>query len=139
MSYSDSSASLRQISCANTTHSAVNENPTGAVQSFSININGALSGPTDTVGTGGNGPAFCAQLSNGKVAAVNFGSGDGSFTSTSSDGTLVQQPTSYITFPKPSYPPPKNVSNPHMVLEHNNEVFVPDLVSVVIYLWPFGC
>lgn len=120
-----------------TLHSAVNENPKGAVQSYLINSNGALSGPIDTVATEGDGPAFCAQLSNGDVAAMNFGSGNGSFTPTTNDEKtkqptlFVKQLTSFVNFPPPSYPPPKNVSNPHMALEYNKEVFVPDLVSVL--------
>ena len=83
----------------------------------------------DTVGSGGDGPAFCVQLSNGNVAAMNYGSGNGSFTPTSTDGTTFGIPASIVNFP----PPPNNVSHPHMALEFNEEVFVSDLVSVVLY------
>jgi hypothetical protein len=95
-----------------------------------INPNGTLSGPIDTVGSGGNGPAFCVPLSNGKVAAMNYRSGNGSFTPTSTDGTTFGLPASIVNFPTPL----NGVSHPHMALEFNEEVFVPDLVSVVLYL-----
>jgi len=103
---------------------AVNENTVGAVQSFSINSNGTLSGPIDTVDTEGDGPAFCAQLSNGVVATMNYGSGNGSFTPTTIDEKTFDPPSSFVDFPPP---PPPNVSHPHMVLEYGEELFVPDL------------
>ena len=115
---------------ANTIHSAVNEIAEGAVQSFLINSNRTLSGSIDTVESGGNGPAFCAQFSNFVVAAMNYGSGNGSFTPTTNDGTTFERPASFVNFPQP----PNTVSHPHMALEYNNEVFVSDLVSVVLYL-----
>ena len=101
------------------------------MQSFSISSNGALSGPIDTVGTGGDGPAYCVQLSNGVVAAMNYGSGNGSFIPTTIDGKTFVPPSSFVNFPPPT---PPNVSHPHMALEHGGEIFVPDLVSVVLYL-----
>lgn len=107
-----------------TPHSAVNEISLGAVQSYSI-LNGTLSGPIGTVETEGNGPAFCAKLSNGIVAAMNYGSGNGTFLPTSNDGKTFVPPVSGITFP----PPSNGVSHPHMALEYNGEVFVSDLVS----------
>ena len=125
VSYSDSSASSTTIFFhTNITHSAVNEISKGAVQSYLINSNKTLSGPIDTTGTGGNGPAFCTQLSNGVVAAVNYGSGNASFTATTIDGTIFDQPTSFVNFPVLN-----KVSHPHMALEYKAEVFVPDLVS----------
>ena len=101
----------------------------GAVQSFLINSDGTLSGPIDTVGSGGNGPAYCVQFSNGDVATMNYGSGSGSFTRTVNEGKFEPNPTS-VNFP------PTNASHPHMALEYGGKVFVPDLVSVILYL-PF--
>lgn len=98
----------------------------GKVQSYSINSNG-LSGPIDTVDTGGDGPAFCVQLSSGVVAAMNYGSGNGSFTRTSIDGKTFELPSSFVNFP-----PSPNVSHPHMALGYGEEIFVSDLVSVVL-------
>jgi 6-phosphogluconolactonase (cycloisomerase 2 family) len=129
VSYSDSSASST-TNFMLILHSAVNEIAEGAVQSYLINSNGTLSGPIDTVGSGGDGPAFCVQLSNGEVAAMNYGSGNGSFTPTSTDRTTFDLSASIVNFT----PPPNNLSHPHMALEYNEEVFVPDLVSVVLYL-----
>ena len=61
---------------------------------------------------------------------MNYGSGKGSFTPTSTDGATFGLPATIVNFP----PPPNNVSHPHMALEFNEEVFVPDLVNVVLYL-----
>ena len=112
----------------------------GAVQSFSIDSNGILSSPIDTVGSGGNGPAYCVQFSNGVVAAMNYGSGNGSFTPTATDGKTFDPPSSFVNF---FPPPPPNVSNPHMALEYGGKIFVPDLVSAVLYpsffsIWAFS-
>ena len=103
----------------------------GAVQSYSINTDRTLSGPIDTVDTRGQGPAFCVQLSNGVVAAVNYGSGNGSFIPTTMDGKTFVSSSSFVNFPAPA---PPNVSHPHMALEYGEEVFVPDLVSGVLFL-----
>jgi hypothetical protein len=95
-----------------------------------INPDRTLSGPIDTVESGGDGPAFCVQLSNGNVAAMNYGSGNGSFIPTLTDGTTFGPPASTVNFPLGQ----SGVSHPHMALEFNEEVFIPDLVSVVLYL-----
>lgn len=50
--------------------SATNENDVGSLQSFEI-ASGVLSPAIDTVGSGGNGPAFTAPLSTGQVAIMN--------------------------------------------------------------------
>ena len=107
------------------------------MQSFSICSNGTLSGPIDTVSSGGNGPAHCVQLSNGDVATMNYGSGNGSFTPTIDGKYFNRSPeaSAFVTFPPPPLP---NISNPHMTLEHHDgdrdQLYVPDLVSVVLYL-----
>ena len=62
---------------------------------------------------------------------MNYGSGNGSFTPTATDGKTFDPPSSSVTF--------QEGSHPHMALEYGGEVFVPDLVSVVlIFLLPFG-
>ena len=53
------------------THSAVNEDTQGQLQSFLIGENGALSGPIDTISSGGDSPAFTTALSTGQVAIMN--------------------------------------------------------------------
>lgn len=75
--------------------------------------------------TGGGGPAFAVALSTGDVAAMNFGTGDGRFIPTTDSGLTFNKTSPVIAFPKPSSPQ----SHPHMVLEHGNELLVPDLVS----------
>ncbi|KAM5537091.1 hypothetical protein V8D89_009237 [Ganoderma adspersum] len=100
---------------------AVNENPSGGLQTFTIGQEGALSGPIDTISTEGDSPAFATPLSTGQVAVMNYNSGNGLFVPTESEDPL-EFVSSYtpVTFNAP-------VSHPHMALEHGNEVFVPDL------------
>jgi len=109
-------------------HSAVNENSAGALQSFSINRNGTLSDVIDTVASHGDSPAFAAALSTGAVAVMNYGSGNGRIISTEFHGKTFDQSAPVITFP----PPAGGVSHPHMALGYRHEVFVPDLVSILI-------
>lgn len=104
---------------------AVNEDISGALQSFLVNLNGSLTGPIDQVSTGGNGPAFAGYLSTGRVAAPNYGDGTGRIIPTASDPLYFVQDSATITFP----PPDGGVSHPHMALELGEEVLVPDLVS----------
>ncbi len=54
-----------------TPSSAVNENDDGALQSFTIGPQGALTGPFDTIATQGGAPAFNAPLAGGQVAVMN--------------------------------------------------------------------
>jgi hypothetical protein len=54
------------------------------------------------------------------------------FTPTTIDGKNFSANTTFVTFP---LLPSPNVSHPHMVLEYGEEVLVPDLVSVVLYLF----
>lgn len=58
--------------------SAVNElSPLGALQSYMTTPEGVISGPFDTVSSGGSGPAFTAALTTGQVAIMNYNSGTG--------------------------------------------------------------
>lgn len=77
----------------------------------------------DTVSSGGNGPAFAAQLSSGAVAVMNYGGANGKVIPTSEYETKFATSTPLITFPAPA----GGASNPHMVLEHGDELFVSDL------------
>lgn len=121
---------------------AVNENLSGALQSFVVSLNGSLTGPIDQVSTGGNGPAFAGCLSTGQVAAANFGDGTGKIIPTASDPSYFAQDATTITFP----PPDGSVSHPHMALQHEDEVLVPDLVRITschsrlkFYMTGVGC
>ncbi|KAJ8462487.1 hypothetical protein ONZ51_g10876 [Trametes cubensis] len=100
---------------------AINEDSPGGLQSFRIGENGLLSSAIDTINAEGNTSAFTAPLSTGQVAIVNYGSGNALIVSTEeSDPAQFTTEYSLITFDAP-------VSNPHMVLEHGSEVFIPDL------------
>ncbi|KAJ7336131.1 putative isomerase YbhE [Mycena albidolilacea] len=103
---------------------AVNEvGPIGALQSYATSPGGGLT-LIDEASSGGNGPAFCAPLSTGQVAIMNYGSGNGEIIPTTSGGTKFDNSTSVLL----NFPPPEGgASNPHMALEHGNEIFVPDL------------
>ena len=57
------------------------------------------------------------------MRAEQYGSGNGFVIPTSPDALHFDaDAATLITFPAP-------VSHPHMVLEHGNEILVPDLVS----------
>ncbi|KAJ7768198.1 Lactonase, 7-bladed beta-propeller-domain-containing protein [Mycena metata] len=103
---------------------AVNElNPGGNLQSFTVDSTGGLQN-IDNVTTGGNGPTFTVMLSTGEVTAMNFGSPNCSFVATVPNDPLhFERDSPVISFPIPAGAP----SNPHMSLEFNDEVFVPDL------------
>lgn len=106
--------------------SAVNETPTGALQSFTINADGTLSTPQDTVSTEGDSPAFAAALSTGEVGVMNYNTGNGRFIPTTGSPSTFDKDAPTISFPRP----PGAVSHPHMALEYGDEVFVPDLVGL---------
>lgn len=78
----------------------------------------------DTVSSGGNGPAFATALSGGRVAAMNYGDGTGRVVQTTQDGLHFVNTSETITFPVPA----SGASHPHMALEYENEILVPDLV-----------
>ncbi|KAF5349027.1 hypothetical protein D9758_012695 [Tetrapyrgos nigripes] len=103
---------------------AVNEiSPVGDLQSFTIGEDGSVT-LVDTVTSGGNGPTFSAVLSTGEVSAMNFGSPNCSFVATVEGDPLhfrTDSPVVSFTVPEGA------TSHPHMSLEHNGEIFVPDL------------
>ncbi|KAG5645375.1 hypothetical protein DXG03_006328 [Asterophora parasitica] len=120
--------------------SAVNEIPVGILQSFVVGSDGGLT-LIDTVSSGGNGPTFTNPLSTGEVSAVNvsqsnanidiqltafcaqFGSPNSSFIA-----TVPGDPLHFLkNSPVVAFPVGNGPSNPHMSLEYNGEVFVPDL------------
>ncbi|THH16791.1 hypothetical protein EW146_g3915 [Bondarzewia mesenterica] len=98
---------------------AVNENSAGELQSYTVGPQGALTGPVGQTSSGGDSPAFTVALKTGQVAIMNYNSGNGFILPTTPD-PLHFGSASLITFPA-------SVSHPHMVLEHGNEVLVPDL------------
>ncbi|KIM43557.1 hypothetical protein M413DRAFT_383669 [Hebeloma cylindrosporum] len=109
---------------------AVNEiSSGGAVQSFTIDADGALSTAIDTVDSGGGNPAFAVALSTGEVAVVNYGSGTGKIMSTNSHESKFNSYPPPITFPAQE----GTSSHPHMVLEHKDEVLIPDLGQDTIW------
>lgn len=99
----------------------------GALQSFNIGVGGVVSKPVETISSGGDSPAFASALSTGEVAVFNYGSGNGRIIRTTSPPTNFDDSAPLITFPVQSA---TSVSHPHMALENNGEVFVPDLVSL---------
>ena len=106
--------------------SSVNEvSPIGAVQSFIIHPDGSLSTPQDTVSSTGDRPAFVAALSTGQVGVMNFDGGSGLFIPTTDSPLHFERNASAITFPTK----PNTISHPHMLLQHGDEVLVPDLVG----------
>lgn len=106
--------------------SSVNEvSPIGAVQSFIIHPDGSLSTPQDTVSSTGDRPAFVAALSTGQVGVMNFDGGSGLFIPTTDSPLHFERNAPAITFPTK----PNTISHPHMLLQHGDEVLVPDLVG----------
>ncbi|KAI0343791.1 putative isomerase YbhE [Trametopsis cervina] len=99
---------------------AVNENTPGALQSFTVGPQGALTGPVGQINSQGGSPAFTAALSTGQVAIMNYNTGNGLIIPTTTDPLHFSNSASLITFPA-------SVSHPHMAVQYNNEVFVPDL------------
>ncbi|KAF5374093.1 hypothetical protein D9615_008896 [Tricholomella constricta] len=102
---------------------AVNEiSPIGNLQSFVVESDGGLT-LVDTVSSGGNGPTFTNPLSTGEVSAMNFGSPNCSLVA-----TLPGDPLRFLKdSPIVKFPVGDGPSHPHMSLEYNGEVFVPDL------------
>ncbi|KAJ7845470.1 Lactonase, 7-bladed beta-propeller-domain-containing protein [Mycena leptocephala] len=103
---------------------AVNElNPGGNLQSFTVDGAGGIQN-VDNVTTNGNGPTFTVMLSTGEVTGMNFGSPNCSFVATVPNDPLhFERDSPGIPFPVPE----GAKSNPHMSLEFNDEVLVPDL------------
>jgi 6-phosphogluconolactonase (cycloisomerase 2 family) len=107
---------------------ATNENVSGGLQSFGVHADGSLSSALSTVQSGGIDPAFATALSTGAVAVMNYGSGNGKIVPTANQASLSQS-APMITFP----PPAGGVSHPHMALEHNGEILIPDLGADTIW------
>ena len=80
----------------------------------------------DTVHYGGADPAFTVALSTGEVAIMNYPSGNGRIISTTPSPEEFGDDAPDVTFP----PPVGGVSHPHMALQHEKEIFVPDLVRL---------
>ncbi|KAG6878472.1 hypothetical protein C0993_006314 [Termitomyces sp. T159_Od127] len=100
---------------------AVNEvSPIGSLQSFVIDSEGGLS-LVDTISTEGNGPTFANPLTSGEVTAMNVRVFH-TIPTNSGDSLRFLRPAPVVNFPVGNGP-----SNPHMSLEHEGEVFVPDL------------
>jgi 6-phosphogluconolactonase (cycloisomerase 2 family) len=111
------------------------------LQSFLIGAQGLLDGPIDTVPSGGDAPAFTAPLNNGQIAIMNvctaclrltscpcsqhyllqYNTGNGKIIPFTSDPLHFSTDAPLITFPSTTQ------SHPHMALQHESEVFVPDL------------
>jgi 6-phosphogluconolactonase (cycloisomerase 2 family) len=107
---------------------AVNGVGPGALQSFTINPDGSLTGPVDEVSSGGINAVFAEPLSTGQVVVVNYGGGNGQVIPTTSDPLHFDKSSMPITFPAPN----GGSSHPHMALQHGPEVFVPDLVRLIV-------
>lgn len=107
---------------------ATNElSPVGDLQSFTVGDDGTVT-LVDTVSTNGNGPTFSAVLSTGEVTGMNFGSPNASFVPTNPDDPTLFVKDNVNGSDVLSFPVPEGAkSNPHMSLEHNGEVFIPDL------------
>ncbi|THU98631.1 hypothetical protein K435DRAFT_660635 [Dendrothele bispora CBS 962.96] len=115
---------------------ATNENAVGGLQSFTVTPDGVVSSAVNTIGSGGDSPAFAAALSSGQVAVMNYGSGDGRIVPLTQDGLGFEDSAvsaGLIKFPIPTAPTSENVSHPHMALEVGSEVFVPDLGGDIIW------
>ncbi|KAF9562051.1 hypothetical protein CPC08DRAFT_663505 [Agrocybe pediades] len=104
---------------------AVSEVTPGNISSLSYDSNNDNLTLVDTVPTGGDGPTFCNFLSTGEVSAMNFGSASATFVPTveNSPDHLQRGQNSVVQFNLTQ----GAVSNPHMSLEYNGEVFIPDL------------
>ncbi|PPQ71512.1 hypothetical protein CVT26_010383 [Gymnopilus dilepis] len=112
---------------------AVNENTTGigAVQSFHIFPNATLSTALSTISSEGGSPPYTAKLSTGQVAVANYNTGSARIINTDAHGTQFDGASSppLVNFPQPA----GGQSHPHMALEHQGEVLVPDLGGDTIW------
>ncbi|KAF5353888.1 hypothetical protein D9756_007265 [Leucocoprinus leucothites] len=108
---------------------ATNETPSGALQSFTINSDGTLSPAQDTIPSEGDLPAFAAALSTGRVGVMNYDTGNGRIIPTNGSPLVFDESAPLITFPRK----PGTVSHPHMLLEHGDEILVPDLGQDTIW------
>jgi 6-phosphogluconolactonase (cycloisomerase 2 family) len=107
----------------------VNEQDPGGLQSFTY-ADGILSGPINTVDTGGASPAFAVGLSGGQVAVANYVGGNVRVIPTTEDGVAFDDTAVTLNIPLPTN---ESVSHPHEVVEYGDELLVPDLVGHVHY------
>ncbi|KAG2029247.1 Lactonase, 7-bladed beta-propeller-domain-containing protein [Suillus americanus] len=105
---------------------ATNENvPTGALQSFTVGPEGALT-LVDTAYSGGSGPPYCGGLSTGQVAIANYGSGTARVIPTTTDPLhFSTNDSTIVTFPVPTTGT-QGVSEPHMAYQYGEELLIPD-------------
>ncbi|KAF8347450.1 Lactonase, 7-bladed beta-propeller-domain-containing protein [Amanita rubescens] len=101
----------------------------GAVQSFLVDGQGELTPAIANISSGGSSPPFVAGLSTGgAVVVVNYSGGNGRIIPTIRD-VFFDDSAPIITFPSPV----NGSSHPHMALEHNDEILVPDLGGDTIW------
>ncbi|KAH7890467.1 Lactonase, 7-bladed beta-propeller-domain-containing protein [Phlebopus sp. FC_14] len=104
---------------------ATNENvPSGALQSFTVGAQGAIT-LVDTIASGGAGPPYCAALSTGQVAIVNYNSGTARVVPTTTDPLHFSNDSAIVTFPVP-ITGTQGMSEPHMTYQYYDELFIPD-------------
>ncbi|KAF5340449.1 hypothetical protein D9758_013555 [Tetrapyrgos nigripes] len=110
--------------------------PQGFLQSFSVTPDGVLSSAIDTVWAGGPRPAYTTALRNGQIANMNYDPGTGRVVPLSEDGLHFEEVSpsaGVITFPVPTAPTSEGASHPHMILELDQEILVPDLGGDTIW------
>jgi len=101
---------------------ATNENLPGDMQSLKVAEDGTIT-VVDTVSSAGDGPTFADVLSTGELTAMNFGSPTAAFIPLD-----PQDPSKFGADAIPvQFPRPQGSSNPHMSLEVNGEILIPDL------------
>lgn len=106
-----------QIPHVDVLSSVVNELGSGIIHSYAVDSQGSLSGPLDTVSTGGEIPAYAAALTDGRVGVMNYASGTGRILKTTSSGSKFDDTAPVINFLQPG----EEDSNPHQIVEYNNE------------------
>lgn len=104
-------------------------------QSFLVNPAGSLSVALNTTNSLGANPQYIAALSNGKVGVVNTSTGSARVINTTDSGATFNTtaPVEYIQLP--ANVTKEEVSNPSMILEYGNELWIPDTVGFVLDLF----
>ena len=101
------------------------------MQSYVVNPIGTLSVALQTAATLGANPQHIAALSTGKIMVVNTSTGSGRVVNTTDAGGFnVSSPVEYVEFPADWEN--EEVSNPSQVLEYKNELWIPDIVGVLL-------
>ncbi|KAJ2933373.1 hypothetical protein H1R20_g3724, partial [Candolleomyces eurysporus] len=111
----------------------VNEQGNGLLQSFLVNPVGTLSVALNTTNSLGANPQYIAALSNGKIGIVNTSTGSARVINTTDSGATfnVTAPVEYIQFPADAKK--DEISNPSMILEYGNELWIPDTGRDIIW------